>query len=117
MSPHHLGSTRKGARAWLLQRLTSVYMAGFTVFLIIYFAVTPPATYAQWRDWWGGAALRIAMGLFIGSVLIHAWLGLRSVWMDYLKPVWLRFSISALTGALLVLMALWTARLLLLGQP
>lgn len=109
------GSARRGLTAWLVQRLTSVYMAGFVVFLVLRFVTAPITDFAAWRSWWSTVPVRVALALFVASLLLHAWLGLRSVYRDYLKPWWLRFWISVATALALALVALWTARLPLLG--
>ncbi len=108
------GSTRSGIGAWLVQRVTSLYMAGFVLYLAIRFMRHPIVDYAQWKLWWSSVALRLAVSLFLVSTLAHAWVGLRSVWMDYLKPFALRFTVSALTAVLLSLLALWMLRSLLI---
>lgn len=115
MNSQRLGSIRRGLTSWLLQRLTSLYMAGFTIFLVLRFHWHPVANYEEWRDWWSGTVIRVALALFIASLLVHIWIGLRSIYMDYLKPWWLRFGASAATALTLALVALWSARLPLLG--
>lgn len=110
-----LGSTRHGTRSWLLQRLTAVYIAGFVILAAIYFARAPVLDFAAWQALWSAPAWRVAVGVLVGSVLVHSWLGLRSVWMDYLAPTWLRFGASMLTALGLVLLALWAGHLLLVG--
>lgn len=110
-----LGSTRHGTRSWLLQRLTAVYIAGFTVVAASYFSLAPISEFSAWQALWSAPAWRVAVGVLIGSVLVHSWLGLRSVWMDYLAPTWLRFGVSMLTALGLVLLALWAGHFLLVG--
>lgn len=110
-----LGSTRHGTRSWLLQRLTAVYIGGFVVLAAIYFVRAPIADFGAWQTLWAAPAWRVAVGVLVGSVLVHSWLGLRSVWMDYLAPTWLRFGAGVLTALALVLLALWAGHLLLVG--
>lgn len=115
MNHQHSGSTRRGLTSWLIQRLTSVYMAGFVVFVTLRFSLYPVAGYEAWHEWWSRIVVRVALALFIASLLAHAWIGMRSVYMDYVKPWWLRFGVSAATALALTLVALWSARLPLLG--
>jgi len=98
---------------WLLQRVSSLYMAGFVVYLILRFAASPVSDYAAWKSWFAGGVVRLACALFILSLLVHAWVGLRSIYMDYLHPLWLRFSISLLTAFGLLALGLWSAQILL----
>jgi succinate dehydrogenase / fumarate reductase membrane anchor subunit len=108
-----LGSAHAGTVEWLLQRVSSLYMAGFVVYLVVRFAVSPAADYAAWKDWFAGGVVRLAWALFILSLLLHAWVGLRSIYMDYLHPVWLRFSVTLLTALGLLALGLWSAQILL----
>jgi len=58
--------------------------------------------------------VRMAVALSIFCVLVHAWIGMRSVYLDYLKPMWLRISMHLLTAGFLVVMAFWSAHILLI---
>jgi succinate dehydrogenase / fumarate reductase membrane anchor subunit len=55
----------------------------------------------------------MAWAIFILSILVHAWIGMRSIYLDYLHPLWLRFSVSLFTALGLLALGLWTARILL----
>jgi succinate dehydrogenase / fumarate reductase membrane anchor subunit len=46
-------------------------------------------------------------------MLVHAWIGMRSVFLDYLKPLWLRILMHLLTAVFLTALALWSAHILL----
>jgi succinate dehydrogenase / fumarate reductase, membrane anchor subunit len=109
------GSAHRGLGEWLAQRLTALYMAGFGVFAVIGLLISPAPDYARWKAWLSGAGLRIALTLFFASTLVHAWIGLRSVYMDYLKPAWLRFVVSMLTLAALLALGVWVGDILLWG--
>lgn len=79
---------------------------------------SPRPDYAQWQAWLSGSWVRIALVLFFLSALIHAWIGLRSVYMDYLKPAWLRVSVLSLTLLALLAQGVWVGDILLWGlQP
>lgn len=101
-----------GARAWLLQRLTAAYMLLFLVFALVRFAADTPASYEAWRNWVGAAGMRVAILLFVAAVLLHAWVGLRDVAMDYVHPPALRIGVLALVGAGLAAAAAWMALVL-----
>lgn len=108
-----LGGQRSGIASWLVQRLTSLYLAGFAFFIVVELARGGPADYTAWRAWWSGVSVRAAVGVFVIALLLHAWVGLRSVFLDYLKPVPLRLGASVAAALFLLLLALWGARLLL----
>ncbi len=109
------GSARSGLGEWLVQRLTAVYMAGFGVLALGYLLASPRPDYAHWQAWLSGSGARILLALFFLSALMHAWLGLRSVYMDYLKPTWLRASALSLTLLVLLVQGVWVGDILLWG--
>ncbi len=109
------GSARSGLGEWLAQRLTALYMAGFGVFALVYLLISPPPNYAHWQAWFSGGVVRIALVLFFFSALTHAWIGLRSVYMDYVRPAWLRFSVLFLTLLALLAQGVWVGNILLWG--
>lgn len=104
-------SSHSGTGEWLLQRLTAVYIAGFGLFLIARLMIAPLPTHEVWRAWFAGAGVRVGFALFVLSLLLHAWSGLRNVYMDYVKPLWLRFVVSFLTALALLALGLRAAQL------
>lgn len=112
-APAPRSSSQTGLGEWLLQRLSALYVAGFAVYAAIFLLLFPPADYAAWRAWFGSGAVRLAWALFIVLLLIHAWIGMRSVFLDYLRSLWLRLSVLTLTAVGLLALALWAGQILL----
>lgn len=110
-----LGSAHRGVAGFLVQRISSLYLAGFTVYFIGFLLLTPARDYAAWRGYFSSGAVRLAWGIFFACLLAHAWLGLRSIYMDYLKPTSVRFTVSLVTAFILIALAFWSAQILLLG--
>jgi len=111
--PRPAGSARAGLGSWYIQRVTSLYLAGFMIYLILRLGLDPMPDYPAWRAWFERGPVRLAWGLFFVSLLVHAWIGLRNVFMDYLRAAVLRFIASMLTGFGLLTLALWAAQILL----
>lgn len=107
-----LGSAHAGTLEWMLQRLTALYLGLFVLFLAVRLAARAPATYEAWRAFWSPSALRLATLLFAISLLLHAWVGLRSVLRDYLPSSGVRFISELVVGAALLAQALWLLRIL-----
>jgi succinate dehydrogenase / fumarate reductase membrane anchor subunit len=59
--------------------------------------------------------MRIGMMLVIVALLAHAWIGLRSVYLDYLTTLRVRVLVSALTATGLIAMLAWSGEILLWG--
>ncbi len=105
-----------GLRAWLVQRVSAVYMLLFIVVLLVHFLVDPPASYAAWHDWLTKPGISIATAVFFAALLLHAWVGVRDVILDYVQPAALRVSALALLGFGLAAIAAWVLRILLMGH-
>jgi succinate dehydrogenase / fumarate reductase, membrane anchor subunit len=112
MTRRPTGSARSGLIEWLLQRVTAVYMGAFVLYLVPRLIMSPIEEYAGWKAWLSSGAVRIGLALFFASVLVHSWVGMRSVFMDYLKPVWLRFMAQLLTATALLMVTLWLIQIL-----
>jgi succinate dehydrogenase / fumarate reductase membrane anchor subunit len=84
----------------------------FLVIVLARFAADTPSSYEAWRNWIGAAGMRIAILLFVAAVLLHAWVGLRDVAMDYVHPPALRIGVLALVGAGLAAAGAWMALVL-----
>ena len=102
-----------GLRAWILQRLSAVYMAVYLVFFVFHAMADPPRSYDAWHAWMTGPVISITSALFFIAVFVHAWVGVRDVVMDYVKPVALRFSLLVLIGLILLACGLWVLRILM----
>jgi succinate dehydrogenase / fumarate reductase membrane anchor subunit len=103
-----------GLRAWALQRLTAVYIALFSLYLVGILLFAAPADHAAWRAWVGQTPVSVAMLLFVASVLLHAWIGVRDVVIDYVHPIAIRAALLGVIGLALVAMGLWAAQVLVL---
>jgi succinate dehydrogenase / fumarate reductase membrane anchor subunit len=101
-----------GLRAWLLQRFTAVYLLLFLVYLGAHFARAPAADFAAWRAWLADPLVNLATGLFVLSLLLHAWVGIRDVIMDYVTHTGLRVALFAAVALTLAGCGLWMLRVL-----
>jgi succinate dehydrogenase / fumarate reductase membrane anchor subunit len=101
-----------GLRDWLAQRITAVIMAVYSVILVFVLLSSKPITYSVWRDLFAHGWMRVATLLFIVCLAWHAWVGVRDILMDYIKPDGLRLSLQV--GSLLVIAAYvgWTIQIL-----
>lgn len=105
-----------GLRAWLVQRVSAVYMLLFIVFVLIHFLVDAPHSYWAWRDWMTSSGVSIATTVFFAALLAHAWVGLRDVIMDYVHPIAIRVCLLVLLGFGLTAMGVWVMRILWMGH-
>jgi len=101
-----------GLRDWLAQRVTAVIMAIYTVIAVTVLLSGHPITYAVWKDLFAQGWMRVATLLFMASLAWHAWVGVRDILMDYIKPDGLRLGLQI--AALLTIAAYlgWTIQIL-----
>jgi succinate dehydrogenase / fumarate reductase, membrane anchor subunit len=103
---------RYGLRDWLMQRVTSVVMALYAVFFAIYFCAQSPQSYAAWRALFAPQWVRVLTMLFLVSLFLHAWVGVRDIYMDYFKSAGLRLLLQVLTIVALAGYTIWSASIL-----
>jgi succinate dehydrogenase / fumarate reductase membrane anchor subunit len=97
----------QGMRTWLLQRLTAIYIAIYALYLIAWGVVESPVSYDSWITLFSHPLIIVTTILFYLSVLIHAWVGMRDILVDYAKPSSVRFILLTGLAFALTAMATW----------
>jgi succinate dehydrogenase / fumarate reductase membrane anchor subunit len=105
-------SRHDGLRTWMLQRLSALYLTAYTIYLLLHFARQAPTDYQAWQAWVATPAVGISAALFFLALLLHAWVGLRDILMDYVHSLALRLSLTALLLLGLSACGLWALRTL-----
>ena len=103
----------QGVRAWLLQHLSALYLALFAVAVLVWLVAGGAHTYQEWRALLARPAVNVAVALAFAALLMHAWVGVRDVLIDYVHPAALRFGLLALLALALLATALWAFMVLL----
>ena len=87
-----------GTRDWLAQRVTAFLMALFTLLLLAQVIFTKgPMGYEQWAGIFSAQWMKVLTFSVIIALALHAWVGMRNIWMDYIKPVGLRLVLQVFT--------------------
>jgi succinate dehydrogenase / fumarate reductase, membrane anchor subunit len=101
-----------GFRDWLAQRVTAVLMALFTVAVLAQVLMPGELGYDKWAGIFAAQWMKVLTFVVIISLALHAWVGMRDIWMDYIKPVGLRLSLQVFTLVWLVGCAGWAVQVL-----
>ncbi|MES3009622.1 MAG: succinate dehydrogenase, hydrophobic membrane anchor protein [Pseudomonadota bacterium] len=102
-----------GLRDWLSQRVTAALMALFTLLVLAQVIFTSgPIGYDKWAGIFAAQWMKVLTFVVIVALLYHVWVGMRDIWMDYIKPVWLRLSLEIGTIVWLVGCAGWSIQVL-----
>jgi succinate dehydrogenase / fumarate reductase, membrane anchor subunit len=101
-----------GLRDWLSQRITALLMALFTLVLVVQLLWGGPLGYERWAGIFAPQWMRVLSFVTILALAVHAWVGMRDIWMDYIKPVSVRLALQVLTIVWLVGCAGWAVQVL-----
>jgi succinate dehydrogenase / fumarate reductase membrane anchor subunit len=101
-----------GVGSWLAQRITAVIMAIYTVVLLVVFMSRRPVEYGAWRQLFGHGWMRVATLLFAVSLGWHAWVGMRDIFMDYVKHDGLRLTLQVITIVTIATYLGWAVQIL-----
>lgn len=103
---------RYGLRDWLAQRVTAVVMAVFTIVTLALFLGAADFSYEAWAGLFAQQWFKLLAFVTFLALYYHAWVGVRDIWMDYVKPTGLRLALHLITLFLLVGYAGWAAQIL-----
>ena len=118
MTQENFGSRRLvvgahyGLRDWLAQRVTAVLMALFTIVLVVQVLFGGTMGYDKWAGIFAAQWMRLFTFIVIVALLYHVWVGMRDVWMDYVKPVGVKLALQVFTIAWLLGCAGWALQVL-----
>jgi succinate dehydrogenase / fumarate reductase, membrane anchor subunit len=101
-----------GMRDWLSQRVTATLMALFTIAVIVQVLLPGEMGYDKWAGMFSRQWMKVLSFVVIVSLLIHVWVGMRDIWMDYVKPVAVRLVLQVFTLVWLVGCAGWAVQVL-----
>jgi len=101
-----------GLRDWLSQRITGAVMALFTLAVVVQILLPGELGYDKWAGMFSRQWMKVLTFTVIVSLLIHAWVGMRDIWMDYVKAMGWRLTLQAVTIVWLVGCAGWAIQVL-----
>jgi succinate dehydrogenase / fumarate reductase membrane anchor subunit len=101
-----------GLRDWLSQRVTAVLMALFTLVLVVQVLMPGPLGYDRWAGIFAAQWMKVLSFAVFIALAWHAWVGMRDIWMDYVKPVGTRLVLQVVTLVWLVGCTGWAVQVL-----
>ena len=101
-----------GLRDWLAQRVTALLMALFTLAVIVQVLLPGEMGYDKWAGIFSRQWMKVLTFVVIVSMLYHVWVGMRDVWMDYVKPVGIKLALQVFTMVWLTGCAGWAIQVL-----
>lgn len=101
-----------GLRDWLSQRVTAALMALFTLAVIVQVLLPGEMGYDKWAGIFAHQWMKLLTFVVIVALLVHAWVGVRDVLMDYVKAVGTRLVLQVAAIVWLVGCAGWAIQVL-----
>ena len=106
-----------GVMDFIIQRITAVIMAVYTLVLLIGILMMPAFTYEHWTALFNFYVGVLPVGQILATLAFialawHAWIGVRDIWMDYVRPVGVRLLLQVLTILWLVGSVVYFAQIL-----
>jgi succinate dehydrogenase / fumarate reductase membrane anchor subunit len=98
-----------GQRAFVVQRLSALLLLAYVTVAALRLAFGPPATFAQWQAWSAQPLGALALLFGAAALMLHVWVGIRDVLLDYVHHFALRLVMLAGAALGLALLALWSA--------
>ena len=93
-------------------RPSALVMAVYTLILLVTLGALSPSSFEAWRSIFSNGFMQFMTFLFFISLFWHVWIGIRDIWMDYVKPDGLRLVLMIATAAALIGYAGWAAKIL-----
>lgn len=102
------GLTGSGVRDWVIQRISAVILAVYTVVLLGWLACNGNADYAAWRGFMTSFPMKILSLLAILSLVTHSWVGMWTIFTDYVKLSGLRLLLQTAMILALFVYGFWS---------
>jgi succinate dehydrogenase / fumarate reductase membrane anchor subunit len=100
-----------GVGNFLLQRITAIVLTAFVLLLVLR-VLMADGGYVGWAGLFAPLWMKIVTLVALIALLYHAWIGVRDIWMDYVKPTGMRLALQTLTVLWLVFCAVWSVQIL-----
>jgi succinate dehydrogenase / fumarate reductase membrane anchor subunit len=111
-TPRIVVGAHYGLRDWLAQRVTAVVLLVYTVVLLGAVLLADELTYGTWAGLFASVWMKVATLLAVLALIWHAWVGVRDIYMDYVKPTGVRLLLQVGTVVALIGYALWAVIIL-----
>ncbi len=113
------GLSRNGVADWIVQRVTAVLLATYTVVLLGFVLINGDMDYTTWSGFFQTTWMQVFTLMTLLATCAHAWIGMWTVGSDYLQEHTLGSGATALRfiyqiGSVLILIAylLWGVMIL-----
>jgi succinate dehydrogenase / fumarate reductase, membrane anchor subunit len=101
-----------GLAGFLAQRVTAIVIALYALFLLGILLVSRDFSYDGWAGLFAPLWMKVITLLAVVALLYHAWIGVKDIWMDYVKPTGVRLALQVGTLLWLAFCTVWAVQIL-----
>lgn len=77
---------RSGLSDFLMQRVSAVVLALYTLCVVGYFVTADTLTYETVTTFFGGSLMKLFSTMAVLATIAHAWIGMWTIGTDYIRP-------------------------------
>lgn len=102
-------ANKRGFIDWVIQRITAILIGVYTVLVIIFALMHPfsKQSFQLWTHFFANPVMIIFTLVVLISIVWHAWIGLWTVFTDYIKSYGLRIFVNIVVFSLLSCYLIW----------
>lgn len=104
--------TGSGMKDWYVQRVTAFVLLLYVIFMVVFCATHQPVTYPLWHDLFSTMWFKIFTLLAIFSMIFHAWVGIWTIFTDYIHCAKLRGTLMLLVFVAFFACVVWSFMIL-----
>jgi succinate dehydrogenase / fumarate reductase membrane anchor subunit len=97
----------RGFYDWIAQRVSALMIGAYAIFMLAFIVCHQPMQFSTWHGLFAHLSMKIATFLVLIAVLWHAWIGLWTVFTDYIKCGFLRLFLEILLILVLLTYFAW----------
>jgi len=104
------GLTGSGSRDWVVQRISAIVLAAYTLVVLgwlLCHSLSHQLDYAHWYGFMMTKPMKLFSLLTILSLAGHAWVGIWTVFTDYVNAVGVRLVLQAATVLAIIVFLFW----------
>ncbi len=102
-----VNTNHRGFYDWIVQRVSAVLIGIYAVFITAFFLMHSPMNYTVLNDLFSHLTMKIATFVVLIAILWHAWIGLWTVFTDYVKNGAVRLLLEVVLIVVLVSYFAW----------
>lgn len=77
--------SRNGVSDWIVQRVSAVVLAAYTLCVLGFVLMNPGLDYETWSGYYALTAMKVFTMLALLATAAHAWVGMWTIGSDYLQ--------------------------------